>query len=88
MEVFKQVPLSIPVVLLVDQVVACPEGHEVSVVGGGGDGHGAGAANVRVAQLVRQQLELIGREAVIVPKHVVVRRAAGALEKQLGGEIG
>ena len=47
------------VVLLLHQVVSGPEGHEVSVVGGGGDRDGARAADVGVAQLVRQLLQLV-----------------------------
>lgn len=70
---------SSPVVLLLDEVVACPEGHQVGVVGRGRDGHRPGAAHVRVTQLVRQALQLIRRELVVVPQHVVVRRAARAL---------
>lgn len=65
--------------LLVDQVVASAKGHQVRVVGGGRDGDGARAANVGVAQLVGEQLKLIGREAVVVPQHVIMGRTAGAL---------
>lgn len=67
------------VVLLLHQVVARAEGHQVRVVGGRGDGHGARAAHVRVAQLVRQALQLVRPEVVVVPQHVVVRRPRRAL---------
>ena len=48
--------------LLLHEVVAGPEGHEVGVVGGGGDGDGPGAAHVGVAQLVGQLLQLVSLE--------------------------
>lgn len=61
-----------PVMLLVYQVIASTEGHQVGVVGGCGDGYGARAADVGVAQLVGEQLELIGCETVVVPQDVVM----------------
>lgn len=63
------------VVLFLNEVVARSEGHEVRVVGGRGDGHRARTAHVRVAKLVRQALQLVRPEVVVVPQHVVVRRA-------------
>ncbi len=69
-----------PVVLLLHQMVARAEGHQMRVVGGRRDGHGARAAHVRVAQLVRQHLQLVRVEVVVVPQHVVVRRARRALK--------
>ena len=74
-----RVLLCSPVVLLVHQVVAGAEGHQVGVVGWRGDGDGAGAAHVGVAQLVGEQLELVCGEAVVVPQDVVVGGAARAL---------
>ena len=71
---------SLPVVLLVHQVVACAESHQVGVVGRGRDGHGAGAAHVGVAQLVGEHLQLVRGEMVVVPQHVVVGGPAGALQ--------
>lgn len=73
------------VVLLLHQVVARAEGHQVRVVGGRGDGHGARAAHVRVAQLVRQALQLVRAEVVVVPQHVVVRRPRRALTQHTAG---
>lgn len=64
----------------VDEMVAGPEGHEMGVVGGCRDGHGPGAADVRVTQLVREHLQLVGRQVVVVPQHVVVRRARRTLK--------
>ena len=68
------------VVLLVDDVVPGPDGHQVGVVGGGGDGDTPGASGVGVAQLVSQLLELISAEAVVVPETAVVARPRGALD--------
>ena len=45
--------------LLVHQVVAGTECHQVGVVGRRWDGHGAGAAHVGVAQLVGEYLQLV-----------------------------
>lgn len=70
------------VVLLLHQVVARAERHQVRVVRGRGDGHGARAAHVRVAQLVREALQLVRAEVVVVPQHVVVRRPRRALHTQ------
>ena len=52
----------------------------MGVVGGGGDGDGPGAADVGVAQLVGQLLQLVRVEVVIVPEHVVVAGPRGALD--------
>ena len=61
-----------PVVILVHQVVPGPEGHQVSIVRRRRDGHGACAAHVGVTQLVGEDLQLVGGEAIVIPKHVVV----------------
>jgi len=71
--------------LLVHKVVARAERHQVGVVGRRGDGDGAGAAHVRVAQLVGEHLQLVRGEVVVVPQHVVVGRPAGALRRERGG---
>lgn len=55
------------VVVFVHQMVASSEGHQPGVVGRGRDGDGAGAADVSVAQLVGEKLQLISREAVVIP---------------------
>ena len=68
------------VVLLVDDVVPGPDGHQVGVVGGGWDGDTPGAPGVGVAQLVSQLLELIRVKVVIIPENVVVARSRGALD--------
>ena len=69
----------IPLVLPLLEVVASSKGHQMSVVGRGRIGDGASAANVRVAQLVGETLELICRETVVVPQDVVVRGSTCSL---------
>lgn len=53
--------------LLVDQVVASAEGYKVSIVGRCWDGHGACAADIGVAQLVSEELEIVSGETVVIP---------------------
>lgn len=36
-----------------------------------------------MAQLIRQALELIGFEVIVVPQDVIMRRAAGALKLEV-----
>ena len=50
----------LPPVLQLHEVVACSEGHQVGVVGGGGDGHGPRAPHIGVTELVRQGLDVVG----------------------------
>lgn len=71
----------VPVVVFVHQVVAGAEGDESGVVRWCWDRHGARTAHVCVAQLVGEKLQLICSEAVVVPQHVVVWGAAGALQQ-------
>jgi len=54
-------------------------GSQVGVVGWRADAHRAGAAAIGVAQVVREGLELVSCELVLVQEDVVVRRADGAL---------
>lgn len=67
------------VVLFFHQVVPCAEGDQMRVVGRRRYGDGASATHVRVTQLVRETLQLVGAEVVVVPKHVVVGRPGRAL---------
>lgn len=69
-----------PVMFFVHQVVPGPERHQVSVVCRGRDGHGACAAHVGMTQLVGEDLQLIGGETIVVPKHVIVGRPACSLK--------
>lgn len=69
----------VPVVLLLDQVVTGAECHQVGIVSRRWDGDGAGTPDVRVAELIRQALELVGVKVVVVPEDVIVARPARAL---------
>ena len=69
----------LPVVFLLHQVIPRPEGHQVSVVGGGGDGDTACTPDVGVTQLIGQLLKLVCLETIIVPQHVIMRGSACAL---------
>ncbi len=60
-------------------MVAGTERHKPGIVGWCGDRDGAGAAHIGVAELVSQQLQFIGRETVVIPQDVIVRRTACAL---------
>ena len=58
--------------LLLDQMISSSESNEMCVVRRRGDRDTARAAHVRVTQLIRQHLYLVGTEVVVVPQHVVV----------------
>ena len=75
------------VVFAVDQVIAGTEGDEMGVVGGGGDGHRAGTADVGVAHLIGELLQLVGAEVVVVPEHMVVGRTGGALNTGVTAQV-
>lgn len=74
----------LPVMFFIHQVVPGTEGHQVSIVCWRRYGHGARAAHVGVTQLVCQDLQLVRRESIVIPKHVVVRRTACPLEEVRG----
>ena len=46
--------------------------HQVGVVGGGGVGHGSGAAAVEVAEVVGQHLQLVSSELAVVPQNLMI----------------
>lgn len=71
-----------PVVIFVHQVVACSESHQPGVVRRRRDGDGASAADVCVAQLVGEELQLISGETVVVPQDVVVGGTTGSLRTE------
>ena len=50
------------------------------IVSWGWDRNAPGAANIGVAQLVGELLQLVSVEMVIIPEHVVVTRAGGSLD--------
>jgi len=70
---------TLPVMFLLDKVISGSESNEMCVVCRCGDRDATGAADVRVTQLIRQHLDLIGAEVVVVPQHMVVRRTTCSL---------
>lgn len=79
-------PLS-TVMLLVHQVVSCPESHQAGIVGRCWDRDGTCASYISVAQLVCQDLELICCETVVIPKDIVMGRSAGTLDACMAAQI-
>ena len=75
---------SLPVMLLVHQVVSCPESHQAGIVGRCWDRNRTCASYISVAQLVCQDLEFICCETVVIPKHIVMGWAAGTLGRKGG----
>src|SRR6218665_252162 len=71
--------LLLPVVLFLDEMIPSAECNEMRIVGRRRDGDAAGAAHVRVAQLIGQHLEIIRIEVVVVPQNVVMRRTTRSL---------
>ena len=56
-----------PSVLPLLEVVACSEGHQVGIVCRSGIGYTAGAAHIRVAELVSEALKFICCEIIVIP---------------------
>lgn len=75
------------VVLAIDQVVTSTEGDEVSVVGRSGNRDRASAADVGVAHLVSELLQLIGAEVVVVPQNMVVRWTRSSLNTSVTAQV-
>lgn len=75
------------IMFLIHQVVPGPEGHQVSIVCWRRDGYGARAAHVGVTQLVGENLQLIGRETIVIPKHVIVGRPACSLDAGVTAQV-
>lgn len=69
----------LPVMLFVHQVVTGAESHQMGIVSWCWDGDRPGAAHIRVAQLVGEDLQFIRREVVVIPEHMVMRWPAGSL---------
>ena len=61
-------------------VLPGPVRRQVGVVGGGGVGDRLGAPGVQVAEIVGQLLSLIRPHVAVIPQHVVVTGATGALQ--------
>jgi len=52
---------------LLNEMVPCPESDQVCVVGWRRYGHTARTPNIRMAQLVRQHLKVVGGKMVVIP---------------------
>ena len=76
-------PSPSPPVLQFHEVVANSDSHQVGVVGRGGDGHRPSAPDIGVTQLVRQCLDVISCEVIVIPQHMVMGRLRRTL---VGGE--
>ena len=66
--------------VFVHEMVACSERDQMRVVSRGWNGDGAGAANIGVAKLVGENLQVVSYKAVVVPQHMVMRRSRSALK--------
>ena len=62
----------VPVMFLLNKVISSSESDEMCVVCRSRDGDTTSASHIRVTQLVRQHLNLIGTEVIIIPQHMVV----------------
>lgn len=55
----------------------------VGIVDWSGNGHRARAAGIRVTETIGELLKRVGFEIVVIPEHIVVGRAAGALDTKV-----
>lgn len=75
------------VVLLVHEMVPRSERHQSGVIRRGRDGDRAGAAHVGMAQLVREDLQLIRGEPVVIPEYVVMGWPARTLNACMTAQV-
>ena len=68
------------------ETFAHEEGELVGVLAGGGDPHGAGPVVLKMTQLVRQLLDVLGLEAATILDHVVRGWVDGSLPHGLAHE--
>ena len=54
---------------------------QISIIDRRGNGDGAIATRVHVAKVIRKQLNIISTEPILIPKNVIMRRAACTLRK-------
>lgn len=66
--------------IFLHQVVSGSEGDQVSIVSWSRDGYTSSAANVSVAELVGENLQLVSIEAIVIPQHMIVRRTTCTLQ--------
>ena len=75
------------VVLLLNQVVSCPECHQVRVVGRGWNADRPGATDICVAELICELLQLVGVKVIVIPEYMVVAWPAGALDTLVRAKV-
>lgn len=78
---------NLPVMILIHQMIPCPEGYEPGIIGRGWNRDWACAPHIGVTKLVSQQLELICGEAVVIPQDLVMWRTAGSLNSRMTTEV-
>ena len=61
------------------QMISRPEGDEMGIKRRGWNGDGPRTTDIRVTQLVRQSLNLVRSEIIIVPQNVIVGRPTSSL---------
>lgn len=80
---------SLPVMILVHKMVSGSKCYQPGIVRRSWDRDGSRTPDIRVTQLICQQLQFICGKAVVIPQDLVVRRAAGSLwrtDEQSAGE--
>lgn len=65
--------------LLLNKVVPGAEGYQVGVVRWRRNGDAASTAYISVTQLIRQHLQLVGVEVVVIPEDMIVWWSTGSL---------
>ena len=80
---------ALPVMILVHKMVPGPKRYQPGIVGRSGNGDRSRTPDIRVTQLIRQQLQFVCGKTVVVPQDLVVGGPAGSLwrrEEQSAGE--
>lgn len=67
--------------ILFHQMISGTERDQVGIIGWRRNGYRSGASDVSVTQLVRQALQVISREHVVVPKNMIVGWTTCSLNK-------
>lgn len=67
--------------LLLDEMIASPEGNQMSIVSWSRYGDRAGTPDIGVTQLISETLKLITVKVVVIPQHMVMAGSAGTLKE-------
>ena len=73
--------------LLDSDVVPGPDGHQMRVGVGDGDGGRPGVPSVRVAELVCEVLDLLSRGAIVIPEISVIEGPGCPLDPLVGERV-